>query len=93
MSRREPVYTFQRPRPSKPTSNLYNSDITTSTDGLSKGNSVENYQGENKTALDYIKDTAYYQKWTLYMVIIILAILIMCVSYIGVKSLPVKIKG
>jgi hypothetical protein len=96
MSSREPVYTFQRPRPStnKNSPKLYGSDVTTSTVGLSNGNSIETYQGEsNKTALDYIKDTAYYQKWTLYIVILILAMLIICIVCVNVKGLPVKIKG
>jgi hypothetical protein len=97
MSKKEPVYTFQRPRSnnSNKQSKLYGSDVTTSTAGLAGrggGNSIENYES-NKTALDYIKDTAYYQKWTLYMIILILAILVMCIICVKIKGVPVKIKG
>jgi hypothetical protein len=93
MSKKQPTYTFQRPRSPSDKSNLYGSDITTSTDGIARGVSRENYSSETKTATDYIKDTAYYQKWTLYIVIIILAILVMTLVCVKIKGLPVKIKG
>ena len=85
MPKRPPIYTFQRPR--RKHREMSNSQVETytSTDVNNTESNVE------KTVAEYIKDTATYQKWTLYTTIAMVIMMILSIIYVQWRGMTVRI--
>lgn len=87
MGKKPAVYTFQRPRKKKSSKTNSMSNMYTST------RNIDDQDKNGNGVKDDLENTAKYQRWTFYIMLVMIIFMVAALVYVQMRGIPVRIKG